>query len=63
MVDRNYSLPTLDKSEHHLLGMCRGSGSEWGEREGGREGGRESGRKGKRERGGGGGEGGEVPEH
>ena len=33
MVDRNYSLPTLDKSEHHLLCMCMGSGSEWGERE------------------------------
>ena len=51
MVDRNYSLPTLDKTEQHLLCMCMGSGSEWGEREREREreGGREGGREGERE--------------
>ena len=65
MVDRKYSLPTLNKSDHRNITYCvrawgqgqRGEREREREREGGREGGRE--REKRKERGGGG----EVPEH
>ena len=62
MVDRKYSLPTLDKSDHRNITYCVhvrawGSGSEGGEkereREGGREGERVREREERKERGGG----------
>ena len=54
MVDRKYSLPTLDKSDHRNITYCVhvrawGSGSEGGERERKRERGREGGRERERE--------------
>ena len=70
MVDRKYSLPTLDKSDHRNITYCvhvgalgqglRGEREREREREGGRESEREGGKERERERGWGEGE---VPEH
>ena len=54
MVDRKYSLPTLDKSDHRNITYCVRAWGQGQRGERGREGGRESEREGEKERGGGG---------